>query len=90
MFEFIAGYGNEKKQAQKLLFPSLIYGVLVAQKELKFDFEFLTKKKPLIIYKLVEKAKTKGEKSTSTEPDVTTFALAPVDVTTGLDLAALT
>ena len=90
MFKFTVGHGNEKKQAQKLPFPCLIYGVLASQKDLKFDLEFLNKKKPLIIYRLMDKAKTKGEKSTSTDPNVTTFAAAPAHVTTGPDLAALT
>ena len=74
MFEFIASHKNGRKQGQKLPFPFLIYGVLVAQKELKLDSEFLTKKKPLVTYRLVEKANSKGEKFEvpTTNLDVTT------------------
>ena len=49
-----------RKPGQKLPFPSLIYGVLAAEKELKFDYEFLTKNKPLVIHRLMEKAKSEG------------------------------
>ena len=91
IFESIAGYGNRKKKGQKLPYHSLIYGVLAAQKELKFDSEFLTRRKPLVIYMLVEKGKSKGEKFTSTYRDVTTCALAPpTDVTKGPAITALT
>ena len=68
----------------------MIYGLLAVEKELRFDFEFLTKKKPLVIYRLVEKNKSKGEKSTSADPDVTTFVPAqPIDVKIGSSIAAL-
>ena len=91
IFESIAGYTNGKKQGQKLPYTSLIYGVLVAQKRLKFDSEFLTKKKPLVNYMLVEKSMSKREKSTLAYPDVTTSAPTPsVDVTTGPAIAVLT
>ena len=64
--------------------------MLVVHKELKYDLEFLTKKKPLVIYKLVEKAKTKGEKFASANLDVIISAPAPADVTTGPALVTLT
>ena len=69
----------------------MIYGVFSTQKELSFDSEFLTKMKPLVIYRLVEKGQSKGEKSTLVDTDVTTSALAPpTDVTIGLAIVALT
>ena len=69
----------------------MIYGVLAAQKELKFDYAFLIKKKPLVTYMLVKKGKSKGKKSTSTDPDLTTSALAlSADVTIGPAIVALT
>ena len=91
MFEVTAGHGNGRKKGQKLPYPSLIYGVFAAQKELRFDYEFLTKKKPLVIYRLVEKSKSKQEKSISSDPDVTISALAPpADITIGPTIATLT
>ena len=91
IFESIAGYGNGKNQGQKLPDPSLIYGVLATQKELNFDYEFLTKKKPLVTYRLVKRGKSKEEKSTSADPEVTTSVPASsADVTTGPTIAALT
>ena len=38
----------------------------------------------------MEKGKSKGEKSTLANPDITTFALALANVTTGLVITALT
>ena len=65
--------------------------MLATQKELKFDSEFLTKNKPLITYRLMEKGKSKGEKSTSADPDVIASApTPPADVTTRPAIAALT
>ena len=90
MFEYIVGYGNERKQGLKLPFPFLIYGVLATQKELKFDSKFLTKKKPLVTYRLMEKVKSKGEKSTSADPNATISTPTPADITTGPAWAALT
>ena len=64
--------------------------MLATKKELKFDSKFLTKKKPLVICRLVEKAKFKGEKSTSADLDATTSAPVRTDVTTKPAIVALT
>ena len=90
MFEFIASHKNGRKQGQKLPFPFLIYGVLVAQKELKLDSEFLTKKKPLVTYRLVEKAKPKEKKSGVPIPDPDVTTSAPTNTNSGPTLALLT
>ena len=67
----------EGKNGKKFPYPSLIYVIHSSQKELKTPFEHLTKKMPLVTYRLVERAKAKGEKIEEVEADIATPATGP-------------
>ena len=79
----------EEKKNWRLPFPSLIYGILLSQRELKTTAEYLTKKKPLVSHRLKEdKAKREKIEETVEELAIAISAIVHnlvVASTSGLD-----
>ncbi|PON74025.1 hypothetical protein TorRG33x02_248020 [Trema orientale] len=88
IFEQICELRNLKHPKKRLIFPSLIYGILSKQKTLMYDSEFLTAIPSNIVFKLKDKDPTEGELEATADVGTQGPAVAVPDVTTSADQAA--
>ena len=74
IFDCIAAHLNGKRRNQKLPFPTLIYGILLSQKELREGNEYLIPLMKTVSYKMKEKVKSQGEGDDEVVPEPTIVA----------------
>ncbi|PON34565.1 hypothetical protein PanWU01x14_343510 [Parasponia andersonii] len=79
-FLYDVGTGVSVNLGKRLIFPSLIYGILSQQHPLMYDSEFLTATPSNIVFKLKEKDLVEGELETTA--DIGTQGPAATAVTT--------